>query len=187
MPDIPGLLPREARDEDLLGCFSFQVSPPRRRAADTIAGKEDDAWRRLPSYHGELERRLMDHLAQRLDMRLRVVTFFRRGSFEIFALVLGTYTVLKDYKTLRDSLTTLRNDVVKPFITEDLDLPGWRVEATVWTPGTPDQTGLVSGVRMDLGVRYAFLYLMITNVALILFLGLLLILPTILGHARYPF
>jgi len=35
---------------------------------------------------------------------------------------------------------------------------------------------LVSGARVDLGSRYAFIYMMISNILLIVFLGLLLVL-----------
>jgi hypothetical protein len=46
-------------------------------------------------------------------------------------------------------------------------------------PEPLDQEALGGAGRMDLGSRYAFLYLMITNIILIMFLGFLVLLPAI--------
>jgi hypothetical protein len=174
MPTIAERLGRAGRD-DLLGCFSFRVVPSRRARANAES-LEKEALERFPDLVPQLELDLKERLEMLLDMRVEVIVYLRRGTFGILALVVGTYTVLKDYKTLRDSLKTLSKDVVEPFVTDDLGLKDRDVEATVWTPGTPGQEVLVSGARVDFGSRYAFIYMMISNILLIVFLGLLLVL-----------
>jgi hypothetical protein len=188
MPTITGWFRRGARGDGLLAYFTFRVSPGvggsssrNRRAEDKalrlLAGEEPSDSESSPESMRPasqvLEVRIMEHLVKRLNVPVEVNVFFRRGSLEIVALALGAYTVVKDYKTLRDSALTLRNDVVRPFVHTELGLQHWDVDETVWTPGDLEQAASVTGTSMDMGVRYAFLYLMISNIVLIIFLGLL--------------
>jgi hypothetical protein len=182
----------EARESGLylLGHITFSVFPP--AFTQENIEREDRIWNSLvrrgttdavpPDQMRDLTR-LGDKLRETLEKRLEgkpvaeVRVSVRRGTIVLeAAFFLGVYAVVNDYKTLRDSVTQLNEDV-RGF----LGVPDWRVEADVHTPGPVGREMPNAGLGMDLVSRYAFLYLMVTNLALLV---LIVVLTWIVVTAR---
>jgi hypothetical protein len=98
----------------------------------------------------------------------------------------GSYTLLKDYKPLREGLELLRNDIAGflglstgwEVTVQDLRITegsGQKEPVGSLQQASDSASGKPSGGLVGMGVvsRYAFLYLLITNVIALLFIGYL--------------
>jgi hypothetical protein len=184
---------RQSTDDGLylLGHVTFNIYP-------SVFDRESDAREnrilnrliptdrsdQLSDPSGELSRlgeKLQATLEERLEGKsvAEVRLGVRRGTIVLeAAFFLGVYAAVKDYKTLRDSVQQLNSDV-KNF----LGVADWRVVADVHTPGPVGRQISNVGVGMDLASRFAFPYLIITNLVLLV---LFVVLAWIVVMANVP-